>query len=96
MAMRLLQSDNLVADRLDSAGYSLAQQLDDDGGTELVTAGTTNNVGQLDKDNIYSKFVNITKMSKAEIPRTKRYALVTPDYYMRCFWNHQNLQTHPT
>jgi len=74
--------DNLVADRLDSAGYSLAQQLDDDGGTELVTAGTTNNVGQLDKDNIYSKFVSIrTKMSKAKIPRTKRYALVTPDTY---------------
>ena len=32
--------DDLVADRLDSAGYSLALQVDSDGSAELTTAGT--------------------------------------------------------
>ena len=32
--------DDLVADRLDSAGYSLALQVDSDGSVELTTAGT--------------------------------------------------------
>lgn len=74
--------DNLVADRLDSAAYSLAQRIDSDGGTELLTSGTTNNVSQLTKDNIYGELVDIrTKMSKANIPTTQRYALVTPDVY---------------
>lgn len=74
--------DSLVADRLDSAGYSLAVQLDGDGGTELLSAGTTNNVALIDKDTVYAVLVDIrTKMSKAKIPLTQRYALVTPDFY---------------
>ena len=32
--------DDLVADRLDSAGYSLALQVDSDGSAELTTTGT--------------------------------------------------------
>ena len=61
--------DNLIADRLDSAGYSLASQLDSDGGTELLSAGTVNNVSLITKDNVYSAMVDIrTKMSKAKIP----------------------------
>lgn len=74
--------DGLVAERLDSAAYSLAQRLDSDGGTELLTGGTVNNAAQLTKDNIYDKLVDIrTKMSKANVPGTQRYVLVTPDAY---------------
>lgn len=73
--------DNLVADRLDSAGYSLASQEDTDGATVLLAGSTTDSVASLTKDNVYSVFVDIrTKMSKANIPDDgKRYALVTPD-----------------
>lgn len=74
--------DSLVADRLDSAGYSLAQQLDSDGGTELLSSGTVNNVALIDKDTVYAAMVDIrTQMSKANIPPTQRYSLVTPDFY---------------
>ncbi|HNX64905.1 MAG TPA: hypothetical protein PKI60_06970, partial [Oscillospiraceae bacterium] len=73
--------DNLVADRLDSAGYSLAKQLDDDGATVLLAGSTVTGVASLTKDNIYSTIVDIrTAMSKANIPNDgKRYLLVTPD-----------------
>lgn len=74
--------DNLVADRLDSAAYSLGAQLDNDGGTVLLSEGTTNNVALITKDTVYSAMVDIrTKMSKANIPLTQRYALVTPDFF---------------
>lgn len=73
--------DNLVADRLDSAGYSLAQQIDTDGGTVLLGGATNTNVSQLTKDNIYETIVDIrADMTKAKIPNDgKRYLLVTPD-----------------
>lgn len=73
--------DNLVADRLDSAGYSLAKQIDTDGGIILVAGSTPLGVATLTKDNIYSAIVDIrTAMSKANIPDDgKRYLLVVPD-----------------
>ncbi len=73
--------DNLVADRLDSAGYSLAKAEDTDGGNVLVAAATAVNQATLTKDNIYGVIVDLrTKMSKANIPNDgKRYLLVTPD-----------------
>ena len=73
--------DNLVADRLDSAGYSLAQQIDTDGGTVLLSGATNKNVSQLTKDNIYETIVDIrADMTKAKIPNDgRRYLLVTPD-----------------
>lgn len=73
--------DNLVADRLDSGGYSLALQIDNDGATTLLAGATVTNVESLTKDNIYSTIVDIrTAMSKAKIPDDgKRYLLVTPD-----------------
>ncbi len=73
--------DNLVADRLDSAGYSLAQQIDTDGGTVLLSSATNMNISQLTKDNIYEMIVDIrAAMTKAKIPNDgKRYLLVTPD-----------------
>lgn len=74
--------DDMVADRLDSAGYSLAYQLDSDGAAELIGGGTVNNVSELTSANIYSNVVAIrTAMSKANVPVTGRYMLVTPDTY---------------
>ena len=75
--------DNLVADRLDSAGYSLAAQVDSDGSTALLTGGTPVNVASLTKDNIYETIVDIrTAMSKANVPNDgRRFLLVTPDTF---------------
>ena len=73
--------DNLVADRLDSAGYSLAHQIDTDGATVLLAGATVTNEAQLSASTIYSTIVSIrTAMSKANIPNDgRRYLLVTPD-----------------
>ena len=76
-----LVPDNLVADRLDSAGYALAAAMDNDGATTLIAGSTPMNIGALTIDSIYSVIVDIrTAMSKANIPDDgKRYLLVTPD-----------------
>ena len=73
--------DNLVADRLDSAGYSLASTIDNDGATVLLAGSTAINIASLTKDNIYDAIVDVRNgMSKANIPNdNKRYLLVTPD-----------------
>lgn len=73
--------DNLVADRLDSAGYALARCLDNDGATALLAGSTVMNIGALATDTIYGNIVDIrTAMSKANIPDDgKRYLLVTPE-----------------
>lgn len=81
--------DNIVADRLDSAGYALAAKLDNDGATVLLAGSTAMNIDLLSSDNIYSVIVDIrTAMSKANIPDDgRRYLLVTPDtyaYILRC------------
>lgn len=75
--------DNLAADRLDSAAYSLAAVIDNDGATELLTDGTALNYEQITKDNAYGAMVDVrTAMSKANIPNDgRRYALVTPDFF---------------
>lgn len=72
---------NLVGDRLNSAGYSLARQVDTDGATTLLSGATVMNMAQLTTVNIYSTIVSVrTAMSKANIPNDgKRYLLVTPD-----------------
>ncbi len=73
--------DNLVADRIDSAGYSLAKQMDSDGATVLLAGSSAIRYGKLTKENVYQMFVDArTAMGKANIPDDgKRYALVTPD-----------------
>lgn len=75
--------DNLVADRLDSAGYALARQIDTDGGTTLLAGSSVIEVTALDKDNIYDSIVDIrTAMSEDNIPDDgRRYLLVTPSTY---------------
>ncbi|HNW87669.1 MAG TPA: hypothetical protein PLP25_01550 [Candidatus Limiplasma sp.] len=72
--------DTLVAERLDSAGYSLGRAMDLDGATELLGAGTVVGVGAISKDTVYGVLVDQrTQMSKDNIPATGRYALCTPD-----------------
>ncbi|MGN1422399.1 MAG: hypothetical protein ACI4XA_03410 [Oscillospiraceae bacterium] len=75
--------DNLVADRLDSAGYSMATTMDNDGASSLISQGTRVNLSSISASTIYSEVVNIRKlMSKAKVPNDgKRYLLVTPDIY---------------
>ncbi|HAJ98356.1 MAG TPA: hypothetical protein DCO72_11555, partial [Ruminococcus sp.] len=75
--------DNLVADRLDSGGYSLARQLDTDGGNTLLAGATVMNVDTLTKETIYTAIVMVrTAMSKANIPNDgRRYLLMTPDAF---------------
>lgn len=72
--------DNLVADRLDSAGYSLALQLDKDGIAALESGGTKlSNTTAVTKSTIYETFVDLrTALSEANIPAERRFALVTP------------------
>ena len=73
--------DNIVAERLDSAGYSLAAQIDTDGGTALIAGATVTNIELLTKDNIYAAIVDLRRdMTKAKVANDgKRYLLVTPD-----------------
>ena len=72
--------DNLVADRLDSAGYSLALQLDKDGIAELEKSGTAfGNTTALTKSTIYETFVDLrTALSSENVPAERRWALVSP------------------
>ena len=78
-----LVPDNLVADRLDSAGYSLATALDNDGATVLLAGSTPMNVAALAADTVYDTIVDIREaMSEANIPDDgRRYLLVTPRTY---------------
>ena len=72
--------DTLVAERLDSAGYSLGRAMDTDGASELLGAGTVVNEPLIDKDTVYSVLVEQrTRMSRDNIPAQGRYALCTPE-----------------
>lgn len=76
--------DNLVADRLDSAGYSLALQVDKDATTVLEAQATaTGSTTALTKTTVYEAIVDArTQLSKAHVPNDgKRWLLVTPDVY---------------
>ena len=74
--------DNLVADRLDSAGYALAQTLDNDGAAILLAEGAVFNAASVDSSSAYDLIVEVRKeMSKANVPAKGRYLLATPDFY---------------
>ena len=49
--------DGIVAERLDSAGYALAMQLDNDGAAALLDGGTAVTVDALTKDTAYAAVV---------------------------------------
>lgn len=75
--------DNLVAERLDSAGYSCACTIDSDGATCLLAEGTKVGVGTVSPATVYSTVVDLrTKLSKEKVPNDgRRYLLATPDAY---------------
>lgn len=75
--------DNLVADRLDSAGYSMANQINSDGTVVLTNSCTPlNTAAALTKDTIYAAFVAArTTHSNLKVPVRGRFALVTPSTY---------------
>lgn len=75
--------DNLVADRMDSASYSMSNAVDMDGGSVLLAAATITNESALTPENIYDKIVDLrAAMTKAKIPNDgRRYLLCTPDTY---------------
>lgn len=76
-------TDDIVGDRIDTAGYGLASTLDEDGATELVTGGTAmTDTAALTKTNVYNCFVDArTAMSKVGVPVNGRYAIVSPDTF---------------
>lgn len=73
----------LVADRLDSAGYSLALQADTDGSVELTTAGTAfGTTTALTEKTIYATIVDVrTQLSATHVPTESRWLLVAPEVY---------------
>lgn len=75
--------DGIVADRLDSAGYSMALALDSDGVDTLETEGTAlEDTTALTKTTVYESFVDArTKLSDTGVPEEGRFALVTPHTY---------------
>lgn len=75
--------DNLVADRLDSGGYSLALQMEHDATECLETAATPfGGTDELAKDTVYDVLVDFrTALSKRNVPKDGRFALVSPDVY---------------
>ena len=76
--------DDLVADRLDSAAYSMALQIEKDATTELESSATTfGDTTALDKDTIYDTIVDVrTKMSEAYVPNdNRRFLLVSPTVF---------------
>jgi hypothetical protein len=75
--------DDLIADRLDSAGYSLAYALDNDGANVLLAEGSQVNLASVTANNVYEMIIDArTRLSKANVPDDgRRYLLVTPDVY---------------
>lgn len=75
--------DKLVADRLDSAGYSIASDVDkysigilEAGGTVLATKTA------LTKSTVYDTFVDMaTALTEANVPMNGRYAMASPSVY---------------
>lgn len=76
--------DGLVAERLDSAGYSMALQIEKDA-TTVLEAGATSfgTTTALTKDTVYGTIVDVrTAMSKAHVPNdNRRWLLLSPETY---------------
>ena len=75
--------DGIVAERLDSAGYSLAKVIDLDGIAELEEGGTTlTNTTVLTKTTAYEAVVDVrTTLSENGIPNEDRWLIVPPATY---------------
>lgn len=76
--------DNLVADRLDSAGYSMALQIEKDATACMEEAATAiGSTTALTKSTVYEAIVDArTALSKAGVPNdNRRFLLVSPGTY---------------
>lgn len=74
--------DNVIADRLDSAAYSLASAIEADAITELETNGTVVGTAVLTKTTVYAAIIAArTALSNAKVPTMDRWMLVSPDVY---------------
>lgn len=79
--------DNIVADRLDSAGYGLALQMNSDGTAALVAGGSvitgegdTPDTTAISKTNVYDYMADAkTALTKKKIPTRGRFMLISPD-----------------
>lgn len=72
--------DGILAERLDSAGYSLARQMDIDA-SEKIMEGSTVLFGDVTATNIYDYLVNLrTTLTTNGVPNDdRRFLLVTPE-----------------
>lgn len=75
--------DNLVAERLDSAGYSMALQTDTDLCNELIKTGTAiADTKTLTKTTIYESIIDArTQARKAHLQTSELWLAVSPDTY---------------
>ena len=75
--------DGMVAERLDSAGYALANVVDAALAADLIAHGTaSSDTTALTKANVYEKIVNdVTTVKKAKVDPTKIWIAVTSDTY---------------
>jgi hypothetical protein len=75
--------DGLVAQRLDSAAYSLGNTVDADGIGVLESEGTTSaSTTQSTTTTAYGLFMtDQTALDLADIPRDGRFAILSPQYY---------------
>ena len=73
--------DNIIADRLDSASYGLALELNNDATAELLDKATVKGeTSALTNSNIYGRVVDAaTKLTKAFVPARGRVMLINPD-----------------
>ena len=77
--------DDLVADRLDSAGYSLALQVDSDGSAELTTAGTAfGTTTALTEKTIYGNVVDAAPSSPPSMSPPRAAGCWSPPRSMVC------------
>lgn len=75
--------DNLVAERLDSAGYSMAMQTDTDLCNDLIAHGTAiSDTKALTKTTIYESIIDArTQARKAHLKTFELWLAVSPDAY---------------
>lgn len=75
--------DDLIADRLDSAGYSLGVDVDKYSIGILESQGTViATKTALTKSTVYDQFIDIsTALTEANVPMDGRYAIVSPAVY---------------
>ena len=75
--------DDIIADRLDSAGYGIAKKEDRDTIAKLIADGTAStNTEAPTAETAYDEVVDArTALSKAKTPTEDRWLLVNPDFY---------------